>query len=207
VNNGIRPGLALRVLAPAAAAAVLFAVAASTAGATSITGTATLSVGSLSTTIGNSLSWGPTALTGDTQYLVDANAGDQTFDVIDATGSGSGWNVTATATAFTCSTGACSGDTLGAFKLSGSTTDHTATTAPTIGCALNAPDCTVGVYSGSVHYPVTILTSATTLLDVNAHTGLGDNAIGNLGWWLTVPSTTVPGTYTSNIVVAASSGP
>jgi hypothetical protein len=210
VNYGKRPGLALRVLVPAAALAILFAVAAATAGATgstNITGTATLSAGTLGITIGDTLTWGPTALTGTKTYLVDANTDDQTFDVDDPTGSGAGWHVTASATAFSCSTGACSGDDLGAFTINGSTSDESSLSGPGIACAADASDCTAGVSSGSVTYPKTIATSSTTILDVNASTGLGDNAISNVGWWLLIPSTAVPGTYTSNIVVGVSSGP
>src|SRR5215469_1872978 len=65
-----------------------------------MTGTVTLTAGSLTLTSPTSLTWTST-LNGLDQSLVDTVAGDQQYTVNDASGSGAGWHVTASATTFT----------------------------------------------------------------------------------------------------------
>jgi len=67
-------------------------------------------------------------------------------------------------------------------------------------------------------FPVAITTAASgptpyVIYDANAGTGIGSIAIGGsaaaapVGWWLTVPGNTTPGTYTSTILMAVVSTP
>lgn len=196
------------VLVPALALIALLLVVATNAGATAITGTATINAGSLAIFPPTALGW-TANLNGLDQNVADTTTADQTFDVSDPTGSGSGWHVTAAATAFSCQTsGTCNSDTLGAnaFSLNGSTSDHSLSSGPSVACATGATGCTVAVGSG-VTYPVTIATSATTVFSAGSGTGLGRNTFSGVGWWLSIPSATKAGTYTSSVTLAVVTGP
>ena len=179
-----------------------------------ITGTASLGTGSLSATVPGSLTWSAT-LTGVGQDVVDMTAADQGYVVDDATGSGDGWNVTTSATTF--STGGGTPKTLadtGTFSTTGSITSATATTSPSQACT-STGDCTLP--ANSTTYPVAITTasspSAFTIYNAASGTGIGSVNIGGsgamnpVGWWIHVPGTTAPGTYTSTITINVLSGP
>jgi hypothetical protein len=147
---------------------------------------------------------------------VDTVAADQGYVVDDATGSSAGWNVTTSATTF--STGGGTPKTLadiGTFSTTGSVASATAVTAPSQACT-SAGDCTVP--TNSTTYPVAITTAATTpqaytIYNAALNTGIGSVNIGGsattnpVGWWIHVPGTTAPGTYTSTITISVNSGP
>src|ERR1700761_5480035 len=76
-----------------------------TGAACAVAGTATLGGGTLSLTTPSTLTW-TIPLSGAAQSAADTTAGDQLLTVDDATGSGSGWNVSVAATTFTSATSA-----------------------------------------------------------------------------------------------------
>jgi hypothetical protein len=120
----------------------------------------------------------------------------QAFDVGDATGSGTGWNVTATSTTFTT----------GSHSLSTSAT--TVTSAPSIACDASAT-CTLGTNSTS--YPYTLpaastAPTATKLISIGANTGMGNQTVTPT-WKLSVPANTYAGSYTSTWTLSLVSGP
>jgi hypothetical protein len=180
-----------------------------------ITGTATMGAGVLSAIVPGSLTWA-TTLNGLGQQVVDTTAADQGYTVDDATGSGAGWHVTVSATTFSATGGGTLPDT-GTFSTTGSITSATATTAPTQACSGGTGDCTLPDNSATT-YPVAITTAAATPTPVTVYnaaaaTGVGSTDIGGsaaaapVGWWIHVPGTTTPGTYTSTITVDVISGP
>jgi WxL domain surface cell wall-binding len=208
-NGRLRRARVLRAAVPIALIAGVVAITASVAGASGVTGTATITAGSLSITPPTALGWS-TTLNGADQEVVDTTTADQSMIVNDPTGSGNGWHASASATAFTCSTsGTCGTSTLGAsaFSVNGSTSDHTAITAPAVACSSGAPGCTVAVPDGSISFPVTVGTTATPIFNAEANTGMGSNTISSIGWWLAIPANTKAGTYTSTVTLAVSSGP
>lgn len=175
-----------------------------------LTGTANLGAGTLTLTSPASLGWS-TTLNGLNQSLVDPTAADQGYTVNDATGSGAGWHVTASATTFT--TGTHTLPDTGTFVTTGSTSSPTATTAPSATCT---GTCTLP--TNSTTYPVALTTAATTptattVYDTAAATGLGQMTIGGstaadpVGWWVNVPASAQAGTYTSTITTEIISGP
>lgn len=182
-----------------------------------LSGTATLTAGSLDLATGTStLSWS-TTLTGAALTAVDTTTSDQYVDVTDATGSGDGWKVTVAATTFTDGS-----DTLantGTFSVNGSTSSATGSTAPSDTCA-NSTSCTLPTNDVS-SYPVDVTTAASsptaaTIFDVAEHSGLGQVEIGAggsgtgsdpIGWWLSIPADAIAGSYTSTVTLAVSSGP
>jgi len=175
-----------------------------------MTGTVTLTGGALTLASPASLAWTGT-LTGTAQSLVDIVAADQQYTVNDATGSGAGWHVTASATTFT--NGASTFPNTGTFVTNGSTSSITATTAPSATCSTT---CTLP--TNTTTYPVAITTAATsppasTIYDTSAATGLGSIVIGGstatnpVGWWVNVPGNAIAGAYTSTITMAIISGP
>ena len=178
-----------------------------------LTGTLSLTSGSLNLTSPSALGWGAT-LSGLDQVLVDTTTADQSYLINDATGTAIGWHVTAAATTFT--TGGGTPSTLanaGTFATNGSATSITATTAPTAAC-LTGSTCTPP--TNTTTYPVAITTAATaptaaTIYDTSVGTGLGSNTIGigtnPVAWWLSVPSNTLPGTYTSTVTLQIIAAP
>jgi hypothetical protein len=169
-------------------------------------GTLTFTAGSLTFTPPTVFTWAATD-TGVDQGVLDATAGHETMVVDDATGSGAGWNVTASSTQFT--TGTILLPTT-ALSLNGSTSLATAATIPTAACS-TATTCTVPTDTG-VTYPVAIGTTAVKIYDALANTGLGSINLGlpganPMGWWLTIPANQKPGTYTSTITLEVISAP
>lgn len=175
----------------------------------SLTGTATLTGGTLASTSPSALGWSGT-LTGLDLNLVDTTAADQSYLVDDATGSHLGWHVTVSATTFTSGSNTLS-DT-GTFSTNGSLSSMTSTNAPSPAC-LSGSTCTLPTNSTS--YPVAITTgsspSPVTVYDTAALGGLGSMKIGGganpVGWWLNIPSNTLPGSYTSTVTMEVISAP
>jgi hypothetical protein len=177
--------------------------------ACTITAKAYLNGGALTMIAPGSLSW-ITTLRGPAQQLVDTIAADQSLRVNDATGSGLGWHITATATTFT------SGDiTLpdtGTFSFNGSLTSEAANIAPDAVCAV-AATCTLPAGNLVPAYPVPITTDGTTiatLYTAAAGSGIGSIVLGHdqpIGWWLNLPFDTPGGSYVSNVDLSIASGP
>jgi hypothetical protein len=178
-----------------------------------LTGTVGLTAGTLNLTSPASLTWAGT-LTGVNQSLVDVIAGDQQYTVNDATGSGSGWHVSTSATTFT--NGSHTFPDSGTFVTTGSVSSITATTSPSATCSGAVGSCTLP--TNTTTYPVAITTAAaapTPVLsyDTAVNTGLGQIVIGGstatnpVGWWVNVPASASAGSYTSTITMAVISGP
>jgi hypothetical protein len=161
------------------------------ASATAISATATISAGTLTFVSPASVAFSAT-LTGVDQNVTSP----QSFDVKDATGSGVGWNITATSTTFTSS-----GHTL-------STSAVTEPVAPADTCDASTT-CTLA--TTSVTYPYTLpaattAPTATKVFNATANTGLGDQtAVNTLS--LAVPASTVAGSYTSTWTFSLVSAP
>jgi hypothetical protein len=160
--------------------------------AASLTGTATITAGTLAFV----------SAPGNISFAATLNGTDQTItqtqaiDVGDATGSGTGWNLTATSTTFTA----------GAKTLS--TTATTLTAAPTDVCDGGAT-CTVA--TNAIAYPytlpaATVAPTATKVFNAAANTGLGNQTI-TPSWKLSVPASTLAGSYTSTWTLSLVSGP
>jgi hypothetical protein len=209
-----RSGLsALLALAAIAAAVLILGVAPASAsctgdGTSTVCGSAYFQGGSLTLTMPSDLSWGtsggPLTLTGTDTQVAANGSGNDSYTVNDATGSGAGWHVTASAAAFTCSTsGTCGTSTLGDFSISKSNSSFLDTTAPSTTCG--AVGCTTAT-SSLTGYPIAIQTSATTIFSAAANSGMGSNVVPT-GWWLTVPGSTKAGTYTSTVTVALVAAP
>jgi hypothetical protein len=180
-----------------------------------MTGTATLTGGSLGVAAPATQTWA-TLLDGTDKQLVDATPADESFSVQDATGSGDGWNVTATATTFTVgasSTVLADDGTLvlnGNDALGGETPGVTPGNlcAPSTTCTLPTTDVTfpVDFVTGTAVTPVSIYNAAAT-------TGLGNILIGAssggapAAWWVNVPASATAGAYVSTITLAINSGP
>ena len=175
-----------------------------------LTGTLTVTGGTLTLTSPASLTWADT-LNGTNQSVVDTTPADQQLTVNDATGSGAGWHITASATTFT--SGAHTLANAGTLVNTGSVTSVAATTAPSATCVVT---CTVP--TNTTTYPVALTTAAaappvSTIYDTSALTGIGQMTLGGsasanpIGWWLNVPSNTFAGTYTSTITMTIVSGP
>lgn len=120
----------------------------------------------------------------------------QALDISDARGTGAGWNVTATSTAF--NNGSVS-------LVNGSTTVQTAPTQacdPSVSCVLP---------TNSITYPYTLPAAATApaatkLYNAASSTGTGAATITPT-WKLAVPATASVGTYTSTWTFSLVSGP
>jgi hypothetical protein len=160
--------------------------------AAATSGTATISAGSLAF-----VSSAP-----NVSFSATLNGLDQTattteaLDVGDATGSGTGWNITATSTTFTAG-----GHTL-------STSATTVTAAPTDACDASAT-CTVA--TNAITYPYTLpaagtAPTATKLFNAAANTGMGNQTVTPT-WKLSIPASTYAGTYTSTWTISLVSGP
>jgi hypothetical protein len=156
------------------------------------TATATLSAGSLAFV----------SAPGNITFSATLNGTDQTvtsnqgLDVGDATGAGTGWNITATSTTFTSG-----GHTL-------STSATTVTSTPTVACDASVT-CTTA--TNSVTYPYTlpaagVAPTATKLFNAAANTGMGNQTV-TAAWKLAVPASTFAGTYTSTWTISLVSGP
>jgi hypothetical protein len=165
------------------------------ASAVAATATATLSAGSLAfVSTPPNVSFSAT-LNGTDQTVTSAQA----LDVGDATGSGAGWNLTATSTTFT--TGGGSPHTL-------STSATTVGASPTVACDTGV---TCVLATNSVSYPYTLPAAstapvATKLFNAAANTGMGNQTV-TPSWKLAVPASTLAGTYTSTWTISLVSGP
>lgn len=166
----------------------------STVPADATTATATLSAGSLAFVSA------PPAVS----FAATLNGLDQTptttqaLDVGDATGSGTGWDITATSTTFAT----------GAPVHNLSTSATTVGSAPTVACDASAT-CTLA--TNSVTYPYALpaagtAPTATKLYNAAANTGLGNQTVTPT-WKLAVPASTFAGTYTSTWTLSLVSGP
>jgi hypothetical protein len=160
--------------------------------AAATTGTATISAGSLAfVSTPPNVSWSAT-LNGLDQTPTTTEA----IDVGDATGSGTGWNITATSTTFT----------VGGHNLSTSAT--TVTAAPTDACDASA---TCSVATNAITYPYTLpaaasAPTATKLYNAAANTGMGNQTVTPT-WKLSIPANTFAGTYTSTWTISLVSAP
>lgn len=147
--------------------------------------------GSLSITPPTTISFGTLALTG----LDQTSATNLAPSVTDATGTGSGWNVTGTSTQFRNS--------------AGKTLPTTATTVTAGSAAATAGTCEMP--TNQISYPLVLPAAATAptaikLFDAKAHTGLGQFLV-TLAMQLAVPANAYSGTYTSTWTVTIASGP
>lgn len=159
------------------------------------TGTATIAAGS----------FGFVSTPPNTSVSLTLNGLDQTatftqsLDVGDATGSGAGWNITATSTTF--STGGGSPHTL-------ATTATTLGAAPAAACDSGAT-CTLA--TNGITYPYTLpagstAPTATKVFNAALNTGMGNQTVTPT-WRLAVPANTYAGTYTSTWTISLVSGP
>jgi hypothetical protein len=178
-----------------------------------LTGTLTLTPGSLTLTSPTALAWSGTA-NGLDLHLEDVIPAQQSYVVDDATGTGAGWHVTASATTFTSVAAGASLPNANTLSTNGGTT-YGANTAPTPVCSTGAT-CTLP--ANPLTYPVPITTggAASTIYDDSTANGLGSIIVGGgasvVGWWLNVPANTVlvaPGTttYLSTVTMQIISGP
>ena len=120
----------------------------------------------------------------------------QLLDISDARGTGAGWNVTATSTAFNN----------GSVSLPNGST--TITTAPSVACD---PSIACVTPTNSITYPYTLPAAAsapTATKMYNAATSTGTGALTVTPTWrLAVPATAAVGTYTSTWTLSLVSGP
>jgi hypothetical protein len=162
--------------------------------ASATSATATLNAGSLAfVSTPPAVSWTVT-LNGSNQTPTTTQA----LDVGDGTGSGTGWDITATSTTFSCCTGS---HTL-------STTATTIQSAPSIACD-SSVTCTTA--TNSITYPYTLpaagtAPTATKIYNAAANTGMGNQTVTPT-WQLSVPANTYAGTYTSTWTLSLVSGP
>jgi hypothetical protein len=163
------------------------------AGAT--TASATLTAGSLgfASTPGN-VTFPSVTLNGQNRTV---NA-SQPLDIGDATGSGAGWNVTATSTLFTS----------GSYTLPVGAT--TITSAPATATCDTGVTCTPAG-SNSVSYPYSLpagstAPTATKLFNAGLGSGMGDQTL-NPTWTLAIPANAYAGNYTSTWTLSLVSGP
>jgi hypothetical protein len=120
----------------------------------------------------------------------------QTFDVGDATGSGAGWNITATSTSF---------------RAGSRTLPSTAVTVlsvPSVACDPGA-SCTAA--TNGVSYPYTLpagvsAPTATKIFSAAANTGLGNQTV-TLVFQLAIPASAFAGNYSSTWTYTLVSGP
>jgi hypothetical protein len=182
-----------RIVAGAIVSAGALLAVASPAGAA--TATATLSAGSL-----GFVSTPPNVTFSDTLNGLDQTASaTQAIDVGDATGSGTGWNLTATSTTFT--TGGGSPHLL-------STTATTVGGAPSVACDAGATCVTA---TNAITYPYTLPAAgtpptATKLYNAAANTGMGNQTVTPT-WKVAVPASSYAGTYTSTWTISLVSAP
>lgn len=147
--------------------------------------------GSLSLTPPGTVSFSGLTLNGTSQSTT-ANAA---FTPTDATGTGSGWNLTGTSTTFT--------------NTGGKALPTTATTVTAASAASTAATCLLP--TNAIGYPVTLPAGSTPptaakLYDASAATGLGGSTV-TLTFKLTTPAGTYNGTFSSTWTFTIASGP
>jgi hypothetical protein len=160
--------------------------------AVATTATATITGGSFAFVTAPTISGFNVSLTGKDI----TSTASQTFDVGDATGSGAGWNVTATSTTFTAGT-----HTL-------APTSVTVQAIPTVACDSLAT-CTVA--TNTVSYPYVLPAAATAptatkIFSSAANTGLGNQTL-TLVLVLAIPANTFAGSYSSTWTYTLVAGP
>ncbi len=169
---------------------VVFCAAPPPAGATSAT--VTVSAGTF-----GFVSAAPSVTFNDTLNGKDQTpTATQALDIGDATGSGAGWNITATSTTFTT----------GSVTLA--TTATTVQSGPTVACDASATCVTA---TNSISYPYSLpaaasAPAATKVYNAAANTGMGDQTV-TVTWQVAVPASTKAGTYTSTWTLSLVSGP
>jgi hypothetical protein len=183
----------LRTMLPAAAVAVGLLIAAAPAGATTASETLTAGTLGFGTTPG-SVTFPATTLNGQDKTVTAS----QPLDIADATGSGAGWNITATSTLFKSGTNSLP---------AGATTISSSPGAPT--CDTGAT-CTVGGAT-TVAFPYSLPAAATAptatkMVNAPAGTGMGDQTISPT-WTLAIPANAYAGSYTSTWTLSLVSGP
>jgi hypothetical protein len=177
-------------LAVGSAAAAALLLTSMTAAAS--TATATITAGSL----------GLVGTPGNVTFSDTLNGQDQTvtaalpLDVSDATGSGTGWNLTATSTTFTS----------GAHTLGAPLVEST----PSDACDSNATHCTTA--TNSIAYPYTMpagttAPTATKLFDAGLNSGMGNQTVTPTFSLALNSGTTYAGTYASVWTISLVSGP
>jgi hypothetical protein len=141
------------------------------------------------------LSFPATTLNGTNQTVTAALV----FDVADATGSGAGWNVSATSTPFSS----------GSHSLPDTAT--TIQSAPSLVCDILPIGCTLA--STLIGYPYTLPAgstppSPTPIFDAAPGTGLGDQSFTTT-WTLAIPADAIASAtpYTSSWTFSLGSGP
>jgi hypothetical protein len=166
-------------------------------GSCTIGGTATLTGGTLTVEAPSNLDW--------TQTLSGLNiqsSASAPLTAIDATGAGLGWNIAATATAFT--TGTYTLPT-GSLSFNGSSSSQGANTTPVdsiVGTSSSANDSALSYPIGDIDgaaIPVVVYEAA-------IGSGMGTNNLAT-DWWLSLLGNTFAGTYTSTITLQIASGP
>ncbi len=194
-------------------------------------GTLTLTSGGLTVITPSTLSWS-TTLNGAQQTLYDQNAGtvgtslgDEAFEVQDLrgllSGTGSGWNVTATATTFTGTTSSSNtipdNSTGEVFSFGGGASPTAAQSVPTGQCLVSGT-CTAPTNSVS-GYPLFIPTGSSVtpvkIYDAAEGSGAGVIQVGSglvaganpAVWAVTIPVLLALDTYTSTITMSVSAGP
>ena len=156
-----------------------------------------------------SLAWA-TEENGLNQSSVAGEPADQTLTVNDSSGTGSGWDVTVSATTF--SSGSHALPDTGRLEFNGNTSSLTGAT-PSAACV---GSCVLPV--DTTTYPVSIDTAASspdafTIYDASAGTGTGVVTLGGasathpIGWWIQVPGSAYAGSYTSTLTLTLVSGP
>ncbi len=196
------------VLGVAASASPPLCTATSTLSACTINGQATVSAGTLSVSAPSTVKWAGT-LNG---YDLSQDA-PVSYTLTDATGSGSGWNLTASATALTNTNGTTKCSTSAPcrihkpFTINASAQTAQGTTAPAPTCAQGST-CTLPTYS-KVAYPVSVTPTApapSTVATAAKTSGMGAITCAT-DWWLSIPANAHAGTYTNTITLTIASGP
>ena len=165
--------------------------------------------GTLTLASPSSLAWAAVQ-NGTNQSSVDEMPADQKLTVNDSSGTGSGWDVTVSATTF--SSGSYTLPDTGRLEFTGSTSSLTGAT-PSAACV---GSCVLPV--DTTAYPVAIDTAASspdafTIYDASAGTGTGVVALGGssathpIGWWIQVPASAYAGSYTTTLTLTLVSGP
>lgn len=127
-------------------------------------------------------------------------SGTLPMDIGDNTGSGAGWDVTATSTTFT------NGSTTSPESLS--TTGTTVQGAPTNACD-SGVTCTLA--TNTITYPYTLpaastAPTATKIYNAGTNTGMADQTVTPT-FKVAIPANTYAGTYTSTWTISLVSGP
>jgi hypothetical protein len=124
----------------------------------------------------------------------------QTFDVGDSTGSGAGWNITATSTTFS--------STVGGHTLANDSVSIPVASAPSATCD-NGSSCTLATNNASYPYTLpagAVAPSASKMFNADVDSGLGNQHLTPT-WSLALPANTYAGTYQSTWTFSLVSGP